>query len=113
MTPADNVRERMDGGKVDLNSREKFVVSPIAGGGMRSRDKSVELAGEFRDAERDVWTRSPHSYKNPVVWESPDYPEPHEVTLKNSLREVKYANWKKPNRGGEESPGPDEDNLSY
>lgn len=69
---------------------------------MRSREKSFEIAGEFKDAERDMWTSSPHSYKNPVLWENPDYPAAGEVTLKNSLREVKYAKWSPMKMDGEE-----------
>ena len=94
-TPADILRESMDGSPTPKGfgaEREVFVVSPI-NGGMRARDKAGELSGEFSTVvERDVWTRSPHEWKNPATWVNEDYQEG--AAMKNSLREVKYMGWK-------------------
>lgn len=105
-TPANNLRERMDGSPVAKGfgaDGEVFVVSPISGG-MRERDKAGELSGEFSTVvERDAWTRSPHEWKNPSVFN-----EEHadgDVNMNNSLREVKYSNFKP---GGDEGKGDEE-----
>jgi hypothetical protein len=71
-TPADIIRSQLNGSPVekgfgswsDVRGQGEAYVQDGGSGGMRQRDKSLELASEFKTVmPRDSYAPSPHQYK--------------------------------------------------
>jgi len=92
-TPADIVRNQLNGSPVEKGFGSSG--EPYSWGeeeGMRGRDKSRELHGDFESVvPSDEYLRSEQEYKNLNVWENEDYPKAHETTFNNSLKETRWA----------------------
>jgi len=61
---------------------------------MRSRDKSLEMFGEFESQlPSDTYLRHPSAYRNHNVWVNPDYDICQKSTdfFQNSLKGAKYV----------------------
>lgn len=71
-TPADIIRSQLNGSPVekgfgswsDVRGQGEAYVQDGGSGGMRQRDKSLELASKFKTVmPRDSYAPSPHQYK--------------------------------------------------